>query len=89
MAKEKTMAKAIRIHESVVEEINREAKAQNTTFSDIANYRLKHFTSTLTPAITAKVQDIVNKAEKLVGEYASKEAESLQKEVAELWKYVK
>ena len=89
MAKEKTVSTSIRIHESVVEEINREAKAQNKTFSDIANYRLKHFTRPLTPAITAKVQDIVNMAEGLVGKYASKEVESLQKEVEELWKYVK
>ena len=89
MAKEKTVSKAIRIQESVVEEINKEAKAQNKTFSDIANYRLKHFTRPLTPAIMAKVQDIVNMTAELVGEYASKDVESLQKEVEELWKYVR
>ncbi len=89
MAKEKTVLKPLRIHESVVKEIEQEAIDTNTNFSQIANYRLRHHDSTLTPAITAQIQNIVNTAEELVGRYAPKEIATLQKEAVKLWMNMK
>ena len=89
MAKEKTVLKPLRINENVVKEIEQEAIDTNTNFSQIANYRLRHHDRTLTPAITAQIQNIVNTAEELVGRYAPKEIATLQKEVTKLWMYLK
>ena len=89
MAKEKRVPKALRIKESVVNEIEQEAVDTGKNFSQIANYRLEHFGRSLTPAITAKVQDIVNTAEDLVGELAPKEIKTLQTEVKKLWLHLK
>lgn len=89
MAKEKTVLKPIRINENVVKEIEQEAIDTNTNFSQIANYRLRHHDRTLTPAITATIQDIVNTAEELVGIFAPKEMATLQKKVEKLWMYLK
>ena len=84
-----TLLKPIRIPEDVVRDIEKEAEKNNTDFSKEANYRLKHYKRPLTPAITAKVQDIVNKAEELIGKYVPEEIENLQKESVELWEYLK
>ena len=89
MAKEKTALKPLRINESVVKEIEQEAIDTKKNFSQIANYRLRHHDRTLTPAITATIQDIVNTADELVGIFAPKEIAALQKEVTKLWMYLK
>ena len=87
--KESTVKKSIRIQKRVAEEIEKEAAKKNQSFSDAVNYRLQHFQSPLTPAIMGKVQDIVNKATESVKEYDPPNADNMQKEVAELWKYLK
>ena len=89
MKKEKTICKPIRMPESVVAEISREAEAGNKTFSEVANYRLKHHESSLTPAITVKIQNIVNMAEELTGELSAEQKKEFQKEVSALWKSLK
>lgn len=84
-----TLLKHIRIPEDVCREIDKAAEKNNTDFSKESIYRLKHYERPLTPGITAKVQDIVNKAEELVGEYAPKEIDKLKMESIELWEYMK
>lgn len=89
MKKEKTICKPIRIPESVVEEISKEAETGNKTFSEVANYRLKHYESPLTPAITVRIQNIVNMAEELSGGFSKEQKKEFQKEVSALWKSLK
>lgn len=84
-----TLLKHIRIPEDVCREIDKAAEKNNTDFSKEAIYRIKHYERPLTPGITAKVQDIVNKAEELVGEYAPKEIDTIKKESLKLWDYLK
>lgn len=87
--KQSTVKKSIRIPKRVAEEIEKEAVKKNQSFSDAVNYRLQHFQSPLTPAIMGKIQDIVNKATETVKEYDPHNDDNMQKEVAELWKYLK
>ena len=54
-SKPRTVLKPIRIPEKVVKEIEQEASSKNTTFSDIANYRLQHHQNPLTPELLAKM----------------------------------
>ena len=89
MKDEKRIPKPIRIPESVVKDIENEAAKTGSDFSKVANYRLKHFEKSLTPAITAKLQDIVNTAEELVGEFAPEQITIMKKEVKKLWQYLK
>lgn len=87
--KQSTVKKSIRIPKRVAEEIEKEAAQKNQSFSDTVNYRLQHFQSPLTPAIMGKIQDIVNKATEAVKVYDPQKADVIQKEEAELWKYLK
>lgn len=87
--KQSTVKKSIRIPKRVAEEIEKEAAQKNQSFSDTVNYRLQHFQSPLTPAIMGKIQNIVNKATEAVKEYYPQKADVIQKEEAELWKYLK
>lgn len=87
--KQSTVKKSIRIPKCVAEEIEKEAAKKNQSFSDTVNYRLQHFQSPLTPAIMGKIQDIVNKATDAVKVYDPQKADVIQKEEAELWKYLK
>lgn len=89
MKTEKTITKPIRIPESVVKDIENEAVKTDSNFSKVANYRLKHYERSLTPAITAKIQDVVNTAEELVGKFAPDKITIMRKEVKELWQYLK
>lgn len=87
--KQSTVKKSIRIPKRVAAEIEKEAAEKNQSFSDTVIYRLQHFQSPLTPAIMGKVQDIVNKATEAIKEYDPQKADVMQKEGAELWKYLK
>ncbi len=87
--KGKTILKPLRIPESVVRNIEQKAYEKNTTFSDVAIYRLQHHENPLTPAILARLQDIANLATEAAGQASSTKAKKVQKEVALLWKSLK
>lgn len=86
---EQSISKTIRIPVQVVRDIEQEAYEKNTTFSNVALYRLQHHENQLTPALLAKLQDIANLATEAVNESSPTKAEMAQKEVSELWKYLK
>lgn len=87
--KQSTVKKSIRISKCVAEEIEKEAAKKNQSFSDTVNYRLQHFQSPLTPAIMGKIQNIANIATEAIKKYNSQKVDVMQKEVTELWKYLK
>lgn len=87
--KRKTILKPLRIPEPVVNDIEREAYKKNTTFSDVANYRLQHYNAPLTPALLAKMQDIANLATEAANQSSPTKANIVQMEVALLWKSLK
>lgn len=86
---EKTISKSLRIPATVFRDIEQEAIKNNTTFSDIANYRLQHHENPLTPALLAQFQNIANLATEAVTQFSPTKAEIVQKEVALLWKSLK
>lgn len=88
-SKPRTVLKPIRIPEKVVKEIEQEASSRNTTFSDIANYRLQHHQNPLTPELLAKIQDICNHAIEAVKNNSLTMAKTTELEVSLLWKYLK
>lgn len=85
----KTISKSLRIPEPVFRDIEQAATRNNTTFTDIANYRLQHHENPITPALLAKLQNIANLATEAVTESSTTKAETVQKEVASLWKSLK
>lgn len=87
--KQLTVKKSIRIPKCVASEIKKEAAKKNQSFSDTVNYRLQHFQSPLTPAIMGKIQNIANIATEAIKKYDPQKADVIQKEEAELWKYLK
>lgn len=87
--KGKTILKPLRIPESVVRDIEQEAYENNTTFSDVANYRLQHHENPLTPALLAKLQDIANLATEAANQPSPTKAKIVQMEVALLCKSLK
>ena len=85
--KEPSVKKSVRIPTDVVKELEQEAKEKfNGNFSDTVVYRVKHFESTLTPAVMRTVQDLTNKAVEAVKGTDPKMAEEMQKEADLLWK---
>ncbi|MBR4628564.1 MAG: hypothetical protein IKO47_12895 [Ruminococcus sp.] len=89
MKKEKTTLKPIRIPDSVIDQIEEVAAAEGSDFSKVANYRLKHFERPLTPAIAATVQEVVNAAEELVGEFAPDKISVMREKAQRVWKHLK
>lgn len=87
--KGKTILKPLRIPEPVVKDIEQEAYEKNTTFSDIAIYRLQHHENPLTPTLLAKMQDIANLATEAANQPSPTKAKIVQMEVALLWKFLK
>lgn len=87
--KEKKVPFPLKVYESVLNEIEQEAKEKNITRSEIAQYRLQHPQVVLTPALMKELQDGSNKKyEELIADLPE-EAVRVQKEAMKLWKYVK
>lgn len=89
MKTEKTISKTIRIPESVYNEIMEEAERTNSDFCKVANYRLKHFGSGLTPDITSRICNIVNESYELVEEHEPTRLENIREDAIYLCKLLK
>ena len=88
MEKQKKISISLRIPESIQKELGEEAEKTGTSVSKVAIYRMQHNKSVLTPAVIAKIQNIVNIATDMTN--ANTEAtRNLQERVNELWKFVK
>ena len=88
MEKQKKISISLSIPESIQKELGEEAERTGTSVSKVAIYRMQHHKSVLTPAVIAKIQNIVNIATDMTN--ANTEAtKNLQERVNELWKFVK
>lgn len=72
-----TSPKTLRIPNDMIADIERVAEEKNTTFSDVAIDRMRHSDNSLTPAVLAKVQTIINLSKNGEIEEAQREANSL------------
>ncbi|MGN0407813.1 MAG: hypothetical protein ACI4EJ_06125 [Bacteroides sp.] len=87
--KEKKVPLPLKVPVSVFNEIEQEAREDNVSRTEVALFRLQHPPIVLTPALMKELQDgSNNKYEELIKDQPE-EAIRLQKEVLELWKYVK
>ncbi|WP_295067256.1 hypothetical protein [Ruminococcus sp.] len=89
MYKIKTILKPIRIPEDIINDIEREAEKKGTDFSKEVVYRLRHYKHPLTPFIVIKIQNIVNRACAIAMRYSPEIIKELQRDVNDLWKYLK
>lgn len=82
----KTKSKTMRIPVDIINDIEKTVAEKNTSFTKEANYRLKHFSNSLTPAVMVKIQNIINTAANAL---PAELAEEIQKEGDELWRSLK
>ena len=76
---------SLKISESVLKEIEAEAKAKGVTKSEIANGRLQHSPISLTPELLVMLQNNVNLKYEELKEDLPEEAMQLVKDVMDLW----
>ena len=89
MCKKKTISTSVRIPEDIIADIEREAKEKGTDISKEVVYRLRNYKHPLTPFIVIKIQNIVNRACTIAMRYSPDIVRELQRDVNELWKYLK
>lgn len=83
-----TNPKTLRIPNDTIADIEREASAKDTTFSDIAINRLRHKDNALTPQILSKLQTVLNKFLEGARTGSVETIKEAQKEANELWKKI-
>ncbi|WP_028519297.1 hypothetical protein [Ruminococcus flavefaciens] len=88
MSKLKSYLRTIRFPEDIVADIEREAEETGKDFSKVVIYRLRNYHKPLTPDVMVKIQNIVNHALACVLK-GSRSIQGLQREVNELWKYLR
>ena len=76
---------SLKIPESVLKEMDAEAKAKGVTRSEIANERLQHYATPLTPDLLVMLQNNVNLKYEELKEDLPEEAMQLVKDVMDLW----
>ena len=80
-----TSPKTLRIPNDTIADIEKEASAKDTTFSDIAINRLRHKDNALTPQVLTKLQTILNRSLAGARTGSIEKIEEAQKEANELW----
>lgn len=80
-----TSPKTLRIPNDTIADIEKEAFAKNTTFSDIAINRLRNKDNALTPQVLTKLQTILNRSLEGARTGSVEKIEEAQKEANELW----
>ena len=80
---------SLKISESVLKEIEAEAKAKGVTKSEIANERLKHYATPLTPELLVMLQNKANIKYEELKENQPEEAIKLVKDVMDIWNRLK
>ncbi|SHM12786.1 hypothetical protein [Ruminococcus flavefaciens] len=89
MCKIKTILTHVRIPEDIIDDIKREAEKKGTDISKEVVYMLRHYKHPLTPFVVIKIQNIVNRACTIAMRYAPDIVRELQRDMNELWKYLK
>lgn len=80
-----TSPKTLRIPNDTIADIEKEASAKNTTFSDIAINRLRNKDNALTPQVLTKLQTILHRSLEGARTGSVEKIEEAQKEANELW----
>lgn len=80
-----TSPKTLRIPNDTIADIEKEASAKDTTFSDIAINRLRHKDNALTPQVLTKLQTNLNRSLEGARTGSVEKIEEAQKEANELW----
>lgn len=87
--KEKKEPLPLRIPGWLFDEINAEAKEKGVSRTEIAEYRLQHYATPLTPALMNELQNDANKKYENLKDDQPEEAIRIQRKVMELWKLLK
>ena len=85
----KTERKTVLMTKSLMENIEQEALERGIKANAVMVERLSHSESKFTPRDMAKIQTLVNHACELVKEYLPQEADQMQEEANEIWKFLK
>ena len=80
---------SLKIPESVLKEMDAEAKAKGVTRSEIANERLQHYATPLTPELLVMLQNKANIKYEELKENQPEEAIKLVKDVMDIWSRLK
>lgn len=84
----KTVRKTVLMTESLLQDIENEAKKRGIKPNAVMNERLTHHRNSLDPPPMAKIQDLANHASRVVQKNAPKEAKKIQREANEIWKFL-
>lgn len=79
----------LKVHESLFNEVDQEAKKRGVPRSDEAEYRLQHYATPLTPQLMVELQNDANKKYEELKPDQPEEAIKIQKEAMKLWKRLK
>ena len=74
---------------SVLKEMSEDAKKEGVTRSEIANYRLQHYATPLTPELMVLIQNDANLKYEELRENQPEQAVEIQRKAMELWKLLK
>lgn len=83
-----TSPKTLRIPNDTITDIEREALAKDTTFSDITINRLRHKDNALMPQVLTKLQTILNRSLEGARTGSVEKVEEAQKEANALWEKI-
>lgn len=76
---------SVKVHKSVLNEIDRTAEEQGLTRTQIVEYRLQNFEKSLTPAIMAHLQNVINLSLEGARTNSPEKIREAQKEANKLW----
>ena len=80
---------SLKTSEAVLMEMDAEAKAKGVTRSEIANERLQHYATPLTPELLVELQNKANLKYEELKENQPEEAVKIVEEVLNLWNRLK
>lgn len=80
---------SLKTSEAVLMEMDAEAKAKGVTRSEIANERLQHYATPLTPKLLIELQNKANLKYEELKENQPEEAVKIVEEVMNLWNRLK
>ena len=87
--KEKKEPLPLRISGRLFDEIDAEAKEKDVSRTEIAEYRLQHYATPLTPALMYELQNNANMKYEELKDNQPEKAIEIQRKAMELWKLLK
>lgn len=87
--KEKRVPFSMKMIERLFDEIDAEAKEKDVSRTEIAEYRLQHYATPLTPALMYELQNNANMKYEELKDNQPEKAIEIQRKAMELWKLLK